>query len=164
MLIHTTRKQHSREDKTIQYRPVLSHPKILGTHTGQTSTDPVHTVWQSGPERRPTSTSQKYKEQGSRRKRKGDLIGRASAWTRWRHSQAGCTRLGHGHTRRTDRAHGSRVSSRDMTAVVPERGRSVRPTSGWLGLSPGCRAVELSRLRRAAVEALPVEPVEACRG
>ena len=27
-------------------------------------------------------------------------------------------------------------------------------------LSPGCRAVELSRLRRAAVEALPVEPVE----
>ena len=38
-------------------------------------------------------------------------------------------------------------------------------------LSPGCRAVELSRLRRGAVEALPVEPVEllssscrACRG
>ena len=34
----------------------------------------------------------------------------------------------------------------------------------WFVLSPGCRAVELSRLRRAAVEAvveaLPVEPVE----
>jgi len=34
-------------------------------------------------------------------------------------------------------------------------------------LSPGCRAVELSRLRRAVVEAvveaLPVEPCRACR-
>ena len=36
-----------------------------------------------------------------------------------------------------------------------------------MNLSPGCRAVELSRLRRAAVEAvveaLPVEPCRACR-
>ena len=41
-------------------------------------------------------------------------------------------------------------------------------TPGSRHLSPGCRAVELSRLRRGAVEpvveALPVEPCRACRG
>ena len=41
---------------------------------------------------------------------------------------------------------------------------SVKKRKHGQELSPGCRAVELSRLRRAAVEAvveaLPVEPVE----